>query len=64
MKEGTYILEAESAYYTFEPVTAVIDSAAEGLPDVVADRVQVCGKIDVEKTELVKYLGERRIVMI
>ncbi len=64
MKAGTYILEAESAFYTFEPVTAVIDSSAEALPDVAADRVQVCGKIDVEKSELAKYAGEKRNVMI
>lgn len=64
MKAGTYILEAESAFYTFEPVTAIIDSSTETLPDVVADRVQVCGKIDVEKSEMAKYEGERRNVMI
>ena len=64
MKAGTYILEAESAYYTFEPVTAVIDSETESLPDLVADRVQVCGKIDVDKSEMEKYSGEKRIVMI
>jgi len=64
MHSGTYILEAESAYYTFEPVTAAIDSSADTLPDLVADRVQVCGKLELEKSEMSKYTGERRIVMI
>jgi len=64
MRAGSYILEAESVYYTFDPITAIIDSETETLPDLVADRVQVCGQIDVGKDEMPKYAGQKRIVMI
>lgn len=57
-------MEAESVYYTFEPVTATIDSETETLPDLIADRVQVCGQIDVGKAEMSKYTGQKRIIMI
>ena len=30
----------------------------------MADRVQVCGRLDIEKAEMPKYTGEKRIVTI
>lgn len=64
MKPGTYIIEAENSYYTFEPISATIDANTEKMPDVVADRVQICGKIDIEASEMKAYTGEKKIVTI
>ncbi|PIK59939.1 putative nodal modulator 1 [Apostichopus japonicus] len=62
IKSGTYTLTASSEHVVFEPATVKITPNTPRLPDILAIKFSVCGKVEVDSKSGVS-LGKRRVLL-